>query len=387
MLEVHSWAWSEPLFIALCLAALLLTGRYVAEGRRRSLMGAAVLATLTALTRYAGLALVATVAVAPMLGETRPLARRLRDASIALVVGGSLPAAWLVRNALVTGRAAAKPLGLHPPPVADLASAADVLTMWFLPARFPVAVRAILLAVVILGILVAVRSSPDRSRPRVPHPAHRSPGAVAAVLAVWVCLYLAFLLANLTFVDAATPMDARILSPLLVPVLVLLASAVRSGVAVLRRRPSTAGTASGTVVAVAAVMFLALSLARGVGYGLARSHPRGLLQQSWTTSPLIDAVAALPRGTPLWSNDVHAVYFLAGRTVRPLPVPFDPHLDRPNADYRDRVGRLVREVSRRNGAVILFQVGEPLRPSASDLVAAGLRVRTRVADGQILGPP
>lgn len=160
ILEAHAWALSEPLFVTLSAGAILTLGDYLDRGRRSDAMLAALLAGLTAVTRYAGLALIAAGGF--VLAVTRGIhsSRRIKE-SIVFITIALLPiGAYAVRNLLEIGR----PVGrsdFHLEFVLDfpwVRTARNIL-VWFLPGRVVVDREAILIAIVgaiALGICVLV---------------------------------------------------------------------------------------------------------------------------------------------------------------------------------------------------------------------------------------
>ena len=85
LLEVHSWAMSEALFITLMLATVICLGAYLQKGKIGWLLAGALLAGLSGVTRYAGIATIAAGAAGLLLipmtyGSPRGLLRHLADA-------------------------------------------------------------------------------------------------------------------------------------------------------------------------------------------------------------------------------------------------------------------------------------------------------------------
>ena len=78
--EVHAWAMSEALFISLMLASFLVAGQYLETRRIGWFALSVVLASLTALTRYAGLALIAAICLVFLIYPGRSWKRRALDA-------------------------------------------------------------------------------------------------------------------------------------------------------------------------------------------------------------------------------------------------------------------------------------------------------------------
>ena len=103
LVEASSWMLSEPLFILLTVLALIETDKFLAEGRTRSLVGAAAFAALAWQTRYIGVIVPLFAAAALLCRRAVPLRRRGRDAAAVAVPAALLMTPWLLRVFLISG--------------------------------------------------------------------------------------------------------------------------------------------------------------------------------------------------------------------------------------------------------------------------------------------
>ncbi len=112
----HAAIASEPLFAVCFTAAIIVAGTAItAEGRRgtHALAGAAALAAGALLTRYNGVGVIATIAIALVwFDRVRPLADRLRRAGI-FTAAGFAPALLFVLAVAINGGGGARVLSYH----------------------------------------------------------------------------------------------------------------------------------------------------------------------------------------------------------------------------------------------------------------------------------
>ncbi|UCG41953.1 MAG: hypothetical protein JSU73_08675, partial [candidate division WOR-3 bacterium] len=109
LLSVALMAWTEAVFVLLCLLFVLLFARWLDTGKTLVLAAAASCTALPALQRWAGLALI-PAGILLVLTAAGPVSR-LRRAGLALlfaVIGLGPPAAWMVRNLAVAGTLAGR---------------------------------------------------------------------------------------------------------------------------------------------------------------------------------------------------------------------------------------------------------------------------------------
>ena len=108
LLDLYVHVWSEPAYLVWQVLALWMLARYNARGARTDLAIAGVAASLGALTRYAGLALLPAGLIVLLAARRRPLRARLVDCAAYAAITAIPLGLWLLRNVLeassATGR-------------------------------------------------------------------------------------------------------------------------------------------------------------------------------------------------------------------------------------------------------------------------------------------
>jgi 4-amino-4-deoxy-L-arabinose transferase-like glycosyltransferase len=379
----HTWALSEPLFITFTLLTFLLLVAAVERGRAREVGAAGLAATLAFLTRYAGIALLVCGAVVLLAAGPASIGRRSARAAAFVAVSAVGPIAWAIRNLAATGSLTNRAFDVHLPGGERVLEAAQTITLWLLPARVPSLVRAGLTAVVAIAALTLVVRL--LSRPR--GAGERARAVILGwVLAVFALVYPLFLAASLTFVDASTPLDDRILSPLLVS---LLALAVLAFGEVWRNGRGPRWLRA--VIGVAVAGFLALTLYRGYGAVLRlREDGQGYAARAWRESELMHWVRQLPGEVSIYSNELDAVYLQTGRQAFQVPIRWDPVREAPRDDYPEQLAAMRRRVQEEGAVLVLFATisgQQAFLPTEAELTD-GLAEVFRSSDGAAYaGPP
>ena len=310
---------AEPLFLVLGAAGIALIAA-------RRPVPAGLAAGAATLTRYAGVPLIIVGALV-LRGRDRV---RFLMTSLALYLG------WLVRNELVAGQLSGRQLRWHPPSREVLESGFLVFVhLLITPGRLPsihvpLVNAGALAEVVAAAALGACVVRADRSNP---------PRLVSVGL-TYVVVYCGFVIATVTLFDASTPLDERLLVPVLPPLVVTIAWLGR-----------------GHVAAAVLVSMFALGVAQE-----ARTFSLDGLNYSgriWSQARI--SSASLPGGA-LYSNWPAAVAYFTGRSPRSLPAPVDPHTLAANRQYRDEVHRVV--LALRSGRASLIEFEDPEIPSS-----------------------
>lgn len=363
-------AWSEPLFLVLLLAFIGALGDLLVRGSMPMLVIASLLAAAATLTRYAGVSLVATGALAILAFGGAPFLRRLRDATLFSLLAAGPIALWVGRNVFSAGTATSRPLVFHPLPLHVYAGGAE--TVWtFLTHGWPVLDRvprnlqAFAGALFVLSFVVAGLI------------ARRTGNRLLQVMALFVGVHFVTLAAAGAVQDYIV-LDERHLLPLfVVGALVVVTLLVRW----------TAGRPLARVAIVCVILLHVGAGARAVFSFIGESRVAGLgyNSTSWKNSPLIARLRSLPAGIAVRSNADDAIYFLTGRMAAPLPMKFDPPSTLTNPRYSQELATIGR-----NGGVVAWFATVPWRryaPTREELLAhPALREIAREADGSLFAP-
>ncbi|MGD8603355.1 MAG: glycosyltransferase family 39 protein [Anaerolineales bacterium] len=339
MLAVFSWLLSEGMFLLLILAALAAISQYQRSQTTVWLIAAGILTGLSYLTRYVGITLAAAIALAIFMTAS---SQRWRSTAIYLASSALLPLIWMVRNVLVAGATTNRSLGWHPITLEKLHSGVLVMANWLLPGQIPGIIRVgglwVLAGILLLGSLIVWRRS-------------RKAGLVEVSLLVFLVVYPVFLVASISILDAATPLDDRILSPLY-PLAVIV------GLVLLVRAWKTYDWPawSRTVIVIGVALFCSLVLVRGFrqikdmhldGQGFANAH--------WQESALIAWLNDQPDGTTLYSNELDAIYLLTGHLVYQIPIKWDPVRQQPRDDFEEQLQSMRSRLESKDGYLVLVE--------------------------------
>jgi 4-amino-4-deoxy-L-arabinose transferase-like glycosyltransferase len=376
LIAVHTWVLSDPLFLTLALLTLLALIRVVERGRGRDIAAAGLLAALAFLTRYVGLALVASGALAILsVGGAAVRARLARAAGFA-AFAASAPVAWAVRDLVAGGSLTNRAIDFHLPGGSRLLEAAGTVSLWLLPGRVPFGVRVGLAAMVVVVVMAfGLRALLRRGGREV----SGRPAVLGWTLLLFVVLYPLSLLASLAFLDASTPLDDRILSPLLVAAIAL---TVLAAGAALHQAAGRSWLRLG--MALAAITFLGLSLYRaGSLIVRLRQDGQGYAARAWADSALIQWVRGLPADTPIYSNELDALYLHTGRQAFQVPIRWDPVREAARDDYDAQLAAMRRRIGDEGAVLVLFNtiVGQSgFLPPAAELTR-GLSLVFEAGDG------
>ena len=375
MLEVYAYALAEPFFLLLLLGSIWLLARYLTAVPDSTAVSpsylylSATLLALACLTRYAGLAFVGAAVLALLLFDKRPLRQRLVNGLLFGLVAGLPLGLWLLRNRLLTGTGTSRQLVFHPIQMGHIQQAVDTFSSWLLlPLRLPGLVKLGLLAMLLLGGLGLLWWVYGRSWP-----------IIYKLLGLFSLVYLLFLAVSISFVDANTPLDHRILSPIY---LMGVVGGMGTLTAVYTHKPLPAYIQLGGVGLL--LLFLAAQGVQSAGW-VQRANQDGLgfNQRVWQQSVLLAEVRALPPDVTLYSNAPSAVHFLTGRPVQDLPRQMEATTQQPNPNYQLEMAFLQGKFAAETAVVVYITVlARTTTPTEAELQETlNLHPQTRLPEG------
>ena len=386
VLEIHVMAWSEPLFIFLGLLSLIMLGRYLDLQKTGWLVASATLTGLTFLTRFAGAAFVITGVIGILYFAPAKQARRIRDALLFAAFSLLPMLVWLINNVELAGTAVNREIAFHPIGKPQVSQALTTLASWlFVPDTARTVVKLGVIVLISLGVCAVFRLMMRQQKDAQSGPVFMRPAAIpmmVKLLVIFLFVYPAILVVSLTFFDANTPLDQRILSPIFVLALVLISYAL---IEVFRRlgRHSVIKWA----VAILICVFCTGYLANGAGL-LAQSYREGIGFNSaaWQDSLLLKNLQQLPRRVYIYSNAPDGIFLQTGRPALVLPEKFDMVAQRPNLDFNKDIEVMLERIE--DGGVLVYFKGLdwPNLPNEQELVQVlPLRILGQYSDGTIYG--
>jgi hypothetical protein len=192
-------------------------------------------------------------------------------------------------------------------------------------------------------------------------------------------VYLFEFLATVLLVRRISPDDNRLLAPFFLAGVLLFVAALGRGWA-------QAPPLGRALIAVACLGIIGFQGWRWSGLlEVLPEDSRGFASNAWRTSETLAYVRGLPQ-TPIYSNEIQAIYFLTGRMATFIPTPLNPASGEPRTDYPLALARMRERLRLEGGALVLIDPSELSSEEVSEL-AEGLRLVGEFSDGIVYQPP
>ena len=360
LLQVHAVAMSEPLFIFLSLLSFWMFDLYFERDQHWWLGACATFVGMAYLTRYAGLALVATFVVALLILHKN---WKQKLVTSAMFVAGTLPwvLGWSIRNKLVAENATNRTFVWHPITADNLHIGLRTVADAFFPVeawrkaalKNPVIIEALIL--LILGsvlVWLTVRAWKYLSEHKHSSKAEGSGNKLKEVISfttgLYLFAYLASIISSMLMFDAATKFKLRILAPMFVSLLILL---VYLGVWLRNKnRP---------LIVLLTFMLLAFFAYKQINTVNDWSKGgEGYASFKWYDSKAMAYLRHLPADIHIYTDEPAAVYLYTGRGNYVLPDRFDSATALPREGFDQGLVKMRQEILDGKAVLAIFSGGE-----------------------------
>ncbi len=403
ILKIHAYLLSEPLFIFFSLFSFLffdlaLVTTRSSRATRHLFLLTGFLAGLACLTRYSGLALLATFTLALFLFQPD---WRSRFVTIAQFLGGALPplAIWFIRNKLVAGNATNRSFQFHPVTADNLQPGLYNFSQFLLPVetwrRALVKSGALEWLLALLGLLLLIWLILTASKlffKSQNHETAQAPNPLLFTTVLYSFAYFGAVLFSMSFFDASTKFQHRILSPLYVSWKMLLAVVLNA--LTTKDTKSTKENLNNllrALVYLLAIAILGLSTFNFRQTVLElRAAGQGYASWKWRDSLVMADLKKLPAEVAIYTNTPPAVYLVIGRASRVIPTAMDPVDNRPRGDYQQNIDQMRADLLAGRAVLALFDTSgmeDALGTNTVENFTAGLTVLEKAQGDLLYGKP
>lgn len=365
MLRVHTAAMSEPLYIFFSLAAFLTFSEYFAvqqlsapdsllSDSRVWLVLTGLFTAFAYLTRYAGLALLATFVLALFLLQDT-WRKRFTSAGIFFLSFVPWAAAWGIRNRIVADNVTNRILVYHPLTPENIETGLYNFSEFLIPVEawrrvlFNVP-NFIVIVISIIGISILVWLL-YKGLKKFLQPASERPEVMSFTTGLYLFGYLASILSSMMLFDASTKFKSRILSPIYICLFILL---IFLGNWLWQRRSILWRGL------VAVFVFIAFALSTSETLNVISQLQRGgqgYASFQWYDSEAMAFLRGLPKDVRIYTNQSGPVYLYTNQPNYVLPDLVDPVTGLPRENYEQGVASLQQDVLSGNAVLALFKFG------------------------------
>lgn len=348
LLELHAWAWSEPLFITFTLSCILLLSRHIVQPDGRFFVASALSLALAITTRYAGLGfLPPALILLVIVSREKSIWSRFCAAFYWFILAITPLGIWLIRNMQAGGTATNRALVYVPADAFPYGYRIyTMLHSFFIPVPLPEGIRPLIAAIFIVVFIILFVFLSRRLRGYTEW--RRMEVVLSGTSLLFAGGYIVFLFFSITFFDPSTPVDWRIFSP----VLTILILGLFSGMWAISQ-----GFEKSSVVHRVFLLFVLISILLKTPDAIRsarfiQQNGLGYTSGQWQQSESIAFVRSLPDDVEIYSNGNDVVEFLTGKNAFSLPRKTDAVTSIENEDFIDEIYSLCKDIKEKKGLLI-----------------------------------
>jgi len=349
LLEVHAWAWSEPLFIALSLACILLLSMYMIEPTTPLLVASALFLGFTLITRYIGIAFLPAALVIILIGgRDQDIKQRFKNVFLWFLLTFSPLGIWFVRNLLVAGAFTDRQFAFHPISIYEYGkNFISIIINFFAPTSLPLRVTLSLFG--LFAILLIIFVIMLYKRHQLPTNWYRLDIAMTASCLLFFLSYTLFLFLSISFFDASTPVNNRLLSPILA-ILILAFFSTMWTISQTFQKPFARWS-------LFLLIILSISLKTPEAIHSAVTIAKGGLgytARRWQESKTIAFTRSLIHNVDIYSNGADVIRFLTEKSAQPIPKKTDPVTMVNNFNFDEEMRIMCKNIVENNALLVYF---------------------------------
>jgi len=263
---------------------------------------------------------------------------------ISLIIVSSPFILWIMRNILKAQTTVDRKFSFHPFNIMHLRKLVVNIYDFFMPVPLPDKGKIFAVVITVFFLLLMLKMLYKYNR------GDNTLGVIIpSVFVIYFLLYIVFLIISISFLDAHTPLNERILLPVFLMV-------TAGGISVLRQTSQIFNHPWLWYGVVSFVIVSANVRAESVVSGVKNIHDNGIgyISSRWRNSDILRYLSDISEGIKIYSNGPDIIYFWTEKKAVLLPVKINPATLRENPEYYDRIARLVQECIKGNAIVVYF---------------------------------
>ena len=383
LILIYSMAWSESPFIVFSISTLLLCSYYCLRPSTKLLLATSIVSSLAIATRYIGLTLLPTIILGILIFGNRSIKDKIRDTIITVVVSCLPLGIWAFSNLIATESATDRSFAIHPIGFNHIETLIETLYYFVFPVLSPGWLQAVvvfgialvfLLSTIKLSSLIDIRQE-NKSSVRI---------ILFSLCLTFFVAYIAFLMISISFFDAHTPLDFRILAPAFLALETAFIILIWSLFQHTGQRLLKWGLLS--IAILSTVLNSRSAILRTIDI---HDLGRGYSSKAWRNSETVHYLKSGFTNDNLHTNGVDVIRFWTGMEATVLPKKIEQTTLIANDDYSEQVQNLCNHVIEGNATIaFLTSINRASLPTLDELRSkCDLPILIELNDGIIFGNP
>ncbi|MDD5727416.1 MAG: hypothetical protein PHV59_02525 [Victivallales bacterium] len=355
IISIHSVLGSEAPFISFTTAGFIFLAGYILRPNLYYLVSASLMFGIAAATRYIGFTLFPSVIFSLFILCRQSFWSKFKSAAIFLGIAGLPVVSWMIRNLLITQSATNRTATFHPFNLTHVKNLITGMYGFWLPISVSIWIKTFHIAMVIILFGWVLKAY------------FRKQGSVSSltlplILAIYSVLYVILLFVSISFFDAHTPVDCRLLLPVYLALVIASAVTIAASSKVYRS----------LLKAFTVIVFFSVSINTIPAISAAvRIHGFGneYSTKAWQNALSIKLVYDIPADMVIYSNGPDAIWLITRKDAQMLPLKIVPYTLMPNKNYHKQINQVITQCEKGTAVIIYLDriTWRPHLPSKQEI--------------------
>ncbi len=351
MIQVHSYVWSEPLFLFLSLLGFYFLFNFLENSKIYNLLISSLSFSLAFFTRTLGVSLIATGVIAILFFSELKIKNRIIYSILFTVIGISPFLIWTLKNRFVFGYTATE-LSIYPLKLNTLKEIIETVSSWFYLSILPFSASIILLSIILIVVIFISIYISIKSKKRNINNSYKLNSKIINVFLIFTFFYFFSLLSAGLFFLANIRVDGRALIPVYISTFIILVLFIKRSMNYFRNK-----RVINRIIFILCEILIVFSLATMI-FGIKEFYEegQGYNSKGWLKSDTIRELKDLNSAERIYTNNPYAIYFYLDKNPNPFPTKINIYTAKENINYIRDLNKTMEEIRKKNGLIVLFDL-------------------------------
>lgn len=351
MLQVHSYVWSEPLFLFLSLLGFYFLFYFLENSKIYNFLISSLSFSLAFFTRTLGISLIATGVIAILFFSESKIKNKIIYSLFFIVIGFLPFLIWTLKNKFIFGYTTAEFL-IHPLKLDTLKEIIGTVFLWFYLDILPFKISLILLAIILITIIFTSIYISIKSKKRSINNAYKLSSRIINSFLIFTFFYIFSLLSAGLFFIVNIKVDGRVLIPVFISTFIIIVLFIKRSLYYFRNKKVI-----NRIIFIFCEILIVFSLATII-FGIKEFYEegQGYNSKEWLKSDTIRELKGMNSTEVIYTNNPYAIYFYLDKNPNPFPTKINIYTAKKNINYIKDLNKTIEEIREKNGLIVLFDL-------------------------------
>ena len=351
MIHVHTYVWSEPLFLFLSLLGFYFLFYFLENNKIYNFLISSLSFSLAFFTRTVGISLIAAGVIAILFFSKLKIKNKIIYSLFFTIIGFLPFLTWTLKNKFIFGYTTVEFL-IHPLKFDNLKEALRTVFSWFYLDILPFKMSLILLVIIIITIIFTSIYISIKNKKRSTNNAYKLSSRIMNIFLIFTFFYIITVLCARSFFDANIRMDGRILIPVFISTFIIIVLFIKRSLDYFRNKKDI----KFIIFIFCEILFVFALSTLAFGIKEFYEEGQGYNSKEWLKSDTIRELKDMNSAEAIYTNNPYAIYFYLDKNPNPFPTKMNIYTAKKNINYIKDLNKTIEEIRGKNGLIVLFDL-------------------------------